>query len=131
MIKVSEHRKLIDSIFLKYNLSTSGYEIVPDVKEWCEKNNVIETNSFRAAKCFCRASDGAFHIIFKEEQSDNMISSAKSTMESYGFVNEVKKLDSDLKYLEHLVLHEISCKILNETEQKPRDEWAFKEMGIS
>ena len=87
-------------------------------------------NSFRAAKCLCRSSDGDFHIIFKEEQSDDMISSAKLTMEGYGFVNEVKKLDSDLKYLEHLILHEISCKLLNEKEQKPRDEWAFKEMGI-
>jgi hypothetical protein len=130
MIKVSEHRELIDSIFERYDLSASCYEIVPDVREWCEKNGISETNPFRGAKCLCRASNGTFHILFKEEQSDEMISCAKSTMELYGFVNEVKKLDSDLKYLEHLILHEISCKLLNETEQKPRDEWAFKEMGI-
>ncbi len=130
MINVREHKELLEFIFKKYDLPTSCYEIVPDVQKWCEANGIKEPNLFRAAKCLCRTKDGAFHIVFKEVQTDEMIASAKTTMELYGFVNEVAKLDTNLKYLEHLILHEISCKILGITEQEPRDKWSFKEMGI-
>ncbi len=131
MINVLEHRDLVDSIFKKYDLPTSCYEIVPDVQKWCIEHNKEEKNSDRAAICLCRTENGAFHIVFREVQTDEMIASAKSNMQLiYGFWDEVEKIDTDLKYLEHLILHEIACKILGTTEQKPRDKWSFREMRI-
>ena len=130
MINVKEHKDLVEAKFQKYSLPTSCYEIVPDIQKWCEENSKMDFGPFKAALCFCSTEDGTFRIVFREEQTDAMISSGKSAMETNGFYNEVKELDSDIKYLEHLILHEISCKILGTTEQEPRDRWAFKEMGI-
>jgi len=130
MINAHEHKEMIDAIFNKYGLPTSCYEIVSNVQEWCKENDIEENNNLRPAKCLCRTSDGAFHIVFKEVQTDEMISSAKSAMEINGFSDEVSQLDTDAKYFEHLILHEISCKVLGVTEQKPRDTWSFKEMGM-
>lgn len=121
---------MIDKIFQKYGLSLHSYEIVPNIAEWCDSRGIPEINPTRAAKCLCGGSDGAVQIIFREEQTDDMISSCKAVMECDGFASEVERLNSDIRYLEHLVLHEIACHVLGTTEQKPRDEWAFKEMEI-
>ena len=130
MVNVRTHKDLVDKIFEKYDLPVDCYEIVADIYKWCISQGIPKNNSDRSAKCLCRREDGAFHIVIREEQTDNMISSCKAAMECNGFASEVEKLDSDAKYLEHLVLHEIACHILRTEEQKPRDEWAFKEMGI-
>ena len=42
-----------------------------------------------------------------------------------GFMSEVEMLDTDVKYLAHLMLHEVACYVLRSTEQAPRDSWAF------
>jgi hypothetical protein len=128
---VLEYKDLVESLFMKYDLPTSCYEIVPDIQKWCKEHGIEENNPHRAAKCLCQTSDSAFHIVFNEVQTDSIIYSAKSNMAlHYGFEEEVAQLDTDLKYLEHLILHEISCKILETTEQELRDRWAFQEMGI-
>lgn len=130
MINVLEHKEFVEAIFNKYSLPISCYEIVDDIKKWCKENDKPESNPFRPALCLCSTEDGTFRIVFRKEQTDAIISSVKEAMQTNGFYNEVQDLNSDIKYLEHLILHEISCKILGTTEQEPRDRWAFKEMGI-
>jgi len=46
-----------------------------------------------------------------------------------GFMSVVEKLDTDIKYLAHLMLHEVACYILRTTEQEPRDTWAFERVA--
>ena len=100
-----------------------------DREESCKSRGVRDARVFRPAMCFCM-EDAPFHIVLAEEQTDDMISFVKTTMECNGFARGIPKLDTDAKHLEHLVLHEIACVILNTIEQSPRDEWAFREMGM-
>ena len=103
-------------------------QVVPDVQVWCKEHNVEERNPWRAAKC-CYSATGC-HIVMREELHDHMISSAKSAMEMNGFEEELSALDSDEKYLIHLMLHEIGCFTLQTSEQKPRDRWVFEELHV-
>lgn len=126
MIKASEHRELLDRMLARYRLARDWLVIVPDVQAWCLANKVEERNPWRAAKCLywpthCR-------IAMRDEQTDAMISSAKGAMLYRGFDDELAGLDSDRGYLAHLMLHEIACYMLQTSEQKARDKWAFAEM---
>ena len=58
-----------------------------------------------------------------------MIRSAKALMVLDGFEVEVARLDTNESYLTHLVLHEIACFVLQSTDQRVRDEWAFSELA--
>ena len=84
MIDVRAHKDLIESLFGKYGLLPSCYELVPDVQAWCVQHGIEESNPFRAAKCLCRREDGAFHIVFREVQTDEMIDSANIGMAGSG-----------------------------------------------
>jgi hypothetical protein len=127
MIAVNEHRALLNRMLEHYGLSPECLEVVPDVQKWCENNGVEERNPWRAAKCFY-GPDGC-HIVMCEELHDHMISSAKSAMELNGFERDLVALDSDEKYLVHLMLHEIACFTLQTSEQEARDRWAFQELS--
>lgn len=127
MITVNKHRELLDRILKHYGLYPECLELVPDVQAWCTNQNIEERNPWRAAKCFY-SPDGC-RIVMCEEIHDHTISSAKSAMELNGFENDLPALDSDEKYLIHLMLHEIGCFTLQTSEQVARDRWAFKEMS--
>ena len=125
MTVVSNHRELLNRILDGHGLASDTLELVPNVGEWCQANGVDETSSFRQAKCLCRRSDGACHIVMADVLTEDAISSGKGAMEYRGFLSEVAALDTDMKYLIHLMLHEIACHVLGSTEQEPRDKWAF------
>jgi hypothetical protein len=130
MFKTRDYIYLIEELFSKYDLNSDCYEIVPSIKEWCDLNGIVESNLHRAAKCLCRSTDGKYHILFAENQTDLMIESGKDYMKFIGLSDCVASLSSDESYFRHLVLHEIACPVLGNTDQKVRDTWAFREMGI-
>ena len=127
MITVYEHFPLIQSLLERYDIPLECLELTPDVQAWCNARGVAEENPFRAAKCF--AHPDSCHIVLREMQTEAMIGSAKASMELDGFEVEVARLNTDEIYLAHLVLHEIACFVLQSTEQKVRDEWAFLELA--
>lgn len=127
MLIVLDHRQLLDRMLADYALDPACLEIVPDVQVWCHANNIEERSPWRSAKCFY-SQDGC-HIVMCEVLTDYMISSAKSAMQVNGFALEITTLDTDVKYLVHLMLHEIGCYTLQTSEQHARDEWAFSEMA--
>src|SRR4030067_1909368 len=127
MIQVTEHRILIEKMLMDYNLKREWLKIVPSIQEWGQKNDVEEDHPFRIPKCICR-TDGTRYLLFAEELTDDMISSAKGSMMIRGFVSEVPLLDTDFKFLIHTVLHEIACPVLRTIDQVTRDEWAFAQM---
>jgi len=128
MIRASDNRALLDEILARYGLSPSCLNIVSDLKVWCQSNGINESGSSRAAKCF-NTPEGCC-IVMQDEQTDSMIASAKGAMNvRRGFDAMVATLDSDRKYLIHLMLHEIAFFILQTAEQEPRDDWAFHEMA--
>lgn len=80
MLRVADYRSLLERMLREYGLPTETLEIIPSVQEWCQANGIPEDNPFRMAKCLCRRSDNACHIVITEELSDSTINSAKSSM---------------------------------------------------
>ena len=124
MIRANDHRALLDRMLAHYDLPASCLEIVPDAFAWCEARGIKGHSPHRAAVCFMDER----HIVMQDEQTDDMIASSNSAMFYRGFLDAFEILDTDVKALVHLMLHEIACIVLRTTEQKPRDEWAFREM---
>jgi len=127
MIRASNHRALLDRILTYYGLPVSSLEVVPDVQAWCMANNRPENRAGRAAKCFYDVH--GCHIVMRDEQTDDMLRSAKDGMYTHGFEQVYDALDTDLKSLVHLMLHEVACFTLQTSQQEARDEWAFGELS--
>lgn len=126
MIRVSDYLPDVIKVLEMYGVESEWIEITSSVQDWCHENGVEEQNPFRAAKCFLLPK--RCHIVIQDEQTDAMIKSGKQCMVYDGFNSEVSELDTDYKYLLHLILHEVACFVLQNTEQKIRDEWAFSEL---
>ena len=82
-IRASDHRGLLDRILTYYGLPVSSLEIVPDVKAWCIVNNHWESRAERAAKCFYNKR--GCNIVMRDEQTDEMLRSAKDGTYAHGF----------------------------------------------
>lgn len=126
---VSDHRPLLNTILSDYGLPPDTLELVSDVQATSLAYGIAESSHARQAKCLCTFGRGMCHIIMLDMLSDESIASGKAALEFLGFETEVATLDSELKYLVHLLLHEIACHVLQSTEQVPRDEWAFGNMS--
>lgn len=129
MLRVAAHRPLLDRILADSGLPPETLELVPDIQTWCRGHGIAENHAFRQAKCLCRRSDRVCHIVMVDSLTDDMISAGKEAMSCRGFSREVSRLDSDEKYLIHLMLHEVACHVLQTTEQEPRDRWAFEKLS--
>ena len=127
MIEVCSHVELLHSILKRYGLPPDTLEVTSDIQKWCQSNAIPETNPFRQAKCFYDANK--CHIVMRKQISEDMIKSAKNSMEITVFKKEVTSLTTDTLYLSHLLLHEIACFILQTSEQEARDRWAFDELS--
>jgi hypothetical protein len=127
-LRPSDHRLLLDKILSDYGLAPSSLEIVPDVQAWSRAHGIEETSPFRQAKC-TRDADGAFHIAMADVITDGMVEDGKLGMEGHEMASSVAVLDTDLKYLVHLLLHEIAADALRTGEPVPRDEWAFAQLS--
>lgn len=127
-VAVADHRELLDRILRDHGLRPEALELVPDVQAWCHENGVEERSPNRQAKCFLN-HDGRCHIVMLDRLSDDLIAGGKDGMFVNGFVSEVGMLDTDIKYLVHLMLHEVACYVLRTTEQEPRDTWAFERVA--
>ena len=129
MLQVAAYRPLLDRILSDAGLPPETLELVPDLQIWCHNSGVGEDQPFRQARCLCRISDRACHIVMVEVLTDDMISRGKDAMEFHGFSSEIMSLDTDTKYLIHLMLHEVACHVLQTTEQEQRDRWAFERVS--
>jgi hypothetical protein len=119
-IRPSDHGLLLDKILSDYGLAPSSLEIVPDVQAWCQRHGMKEDHPFRQAKC-ARGPDGAFHIAIVDVLTDDMIEGGKDAMRFPGMASSVYTLDTDLKYLVHLLLHEIAGDVLGTGNRKPAE----------
>jgi hypothetical protein len=129
IIRASEHLEAMTRVLSKYGLPATVLEVVSSVYDWCKDNGVAETNPHRMAKCFFNWDNDNCHIVMRDCFSQADFDSAKAKMEIDGFSEETRQLVSPELSLLHLFLHEIAGPILKTTEQRPRDAWAFKELG--
>jgi hypothetical protein len=127
-IAAADHREMLDRILRDHGLQPQNLELVPDVQAWCRKRDIEEKNPNRQAKCFPK-QDGTCHIVMLDHLSDDLIVGGKGGMLMNGFMSEVASLDTDVKYLAHLMLHEVACYVLRTTDQEPRDAWAFERVA--
>ena len=116
---------MLHAMLKRYDLPPETLELTKSVQDWCRARGVPEDNPFRAAKCFSTAE--RCHIVMQAELSASMVASAKSYMEFCGLEAQVAELNTDARYLAHLMLHEIACFKLQSIEQEARDIWAFEE----
>ena len=127
MIRASEHRELLDRMLTHYGLPSAALEVVPDVPAWLVAKGRERDKATRAAKCFYGPQ--GCEIVMRDEQTDDMLRSQKDGMFVRGFEDVHAILDTDLKALVHLMLHEIACFTLQTSDQEARDEWAFAELA--
>jgi hypothetical protein len=127
-ITVADYGEMLDRILQDHGLCPENLELVPDVQGWCHEHGVEEGNPNRQAKCFLK-HDETCHIVMVDRLTDDLIASGKAGMFANGFMSEVERLDTDVKYLAHLMLHEVACYVLRTTEQEARDTWAFERVG--
>ncbi|HZO03169.1 MAG TPA: hypothetical protein VFB93_18385 [Burkholderiales bacterium] len=127
-IRPDDHRPLLDRILSDYGLAPSALAIVPDVQEWSRGHREEEPEPFRQAK-WIRFADGTFHIAMADVLTDDMINGGKGAMDFRGMASSVETLDTDMKYLVHLLPHEIAGHVLRTGEQIPRSQWAFKQLS--
>jgi hypothetical protein len=118
---------MLHAMLERYDLPPETLELAHSVQDWCRTRGVPEDNPFRAAKCFSTAEQCC--IVMQAELSSSMVASAKSHMEFCGFEAQVAELNTDARYLAHLMLHEIASFKLQSVEQEARDAWAFKELA--
>ena len=118
---------MLDRILKEHGLTPANLELVPNVQAWCQERGVEERNPNRQAKCFLN-SNGTCHIVMVDVLTDDAIAGGKGGM--LGFLSEIEKLDTDVKYLAHLMLHEVACHVLGTTEQEARDAWAFERVSL-
>jgi hypothetical protein len=124
-VDLRRHSSLVEHVLRHYGLPPSTVELADDVALWCKEHGLEERNPYRAARCF--PLNSPFLIVLRAEQSEDMINSAKARMELDGLAHQVRQLDTDTKYLVHLLLHEIAALKLCTGEQLARDNWAFNE----
>ena len=131
MIRVPDHRTLIEVLLQEHGIDPSILEIVDDVDVRAAVVGYPDPtpNPFRLARSIATPS-GAFHMLISTEITDDQIGCAKSSMESDGFRVEVSSLRSEIDFLRHLVLHEIAFFVLKDCSQERRDRWAFTQMHI-
>ena len=127
MIDVRQHQNKLATILVHYGLPESSLALVPDVQAWCQTKQIEEDYPFRLAKCFY-TSDTCY-IVMRCQITSAMANTAKAHMELNGLGSEVEQLDSDVKFLVHLLLHEIACYSLQMSEHLERDVWAFAELS--
>ncbi len=126
---VSDHRPLLNTVLNDYGIAPETLELVSDVQAASLAYGIGERSYARQAKCLCSFEHRSCRIIMLDVLSDEAIASGKGALEFLGFETEVTTLNSDLRYLIHLLLHEIACHILQSTEQVPRDKWAFERIS--
>lgn len=117
---------MIDVVLARYRIPPEWCEVVDDVLDWCRQNGIDDDDPFRAAKCFY--TPAKCHIVLSAIQTDDLIAGGKSRMLCDGLGDEVARLDTDVRYLLHLVLHEVAAFTLQVSDQLARDRWAFDEM---
>jgi|SRR4051812_5149093 hypothetical protein len=127
-VTVADHREMLDRILQDHGLWPENLELVSDVQAWCHKRGLEERSPNRQAKCFLN-HDGTCQIVMLDRLTDDLIAGGKGGMFVNGFMSEVEDLDTDIKYLAHLMLHEVACYVLRTTKQEPRDTWAFERVA--
>src|SRR4051812_13820209 len=102
-ITVTDHREMLNRILQDHGLTAVNLELVRNVQAWCHQRGIEEQNPDRQAKCFL-SSNGSCHIVMLDVLTDDAIGGGKGGMLMHGFMTEVEKLDTDVKYLAHLLL---------------------------
>ena len=129
-ITTESYRSIIECLMKENGIPPDSLMIVDDVEQWCVDQGIIKRSEyypFRAAKCLYSKALDRFMILVSRCITDGMKASIKGCV-FMKFGDQYRKvLDNDLKFLQHLVLHEIAhTKGLSEEEC---DRWAFDKLA--
>lgn len=132
-ININTYKGLINKILSKYNLSLENILIIDhniSFSEYCKNNSInienLEENPNRLAMSTKDRISKKPYIFIKEVLDDQFIYDAKIRI---GIYNKIRgfELKTDIKFLTHLILHEIAH-TKNIVDEDEADEWAFEQM---
>lgn len=131
-IRVKDYQDLVFDLLKRHGLGPETLKPVPSVYDWAKKERVPESKLCRVSRAVRRRHNGKPLIVVCEEITKCQISSVLDRMKHprIGLYSKAVQLDTNEKFLTHLILHEIAhlTQCLKEDEA---DEWAFAQMGIT
>jgi hypothetical protein len=125
-----QYREALETVLKAHASEPVDLMIVDDVAEWA-KGRIGNAKGNPIAMSVVATSSGAWGIVMRREMSAERIRGVLDRMVFGGYLNAAELLNEPLKFLEHLVLHELAH-LRNKWGQDREDdcdEWAFERAG--
>lgn len=126
-IDVEQYRDHLERLLATLGEGEWTLLTVDSVEDWAASVNLPPRGIFIPAMA-ARASDGRRFIVIRRLLSDDIQGSVlgRFLIKGYGDQPELK---DPVRFLEHLVLHEVAHHVLDTDEEEPCDAWAFSRMS--
>ncbi len=127
----SEHAEMVQKHLAAHGLPTDTVCYTDNIQSWCAQNEpeIREDNPWRLAKAVYR-SDGRRAILLLDPIPAQVVQSQVYQLKLAGW-GQAEQLTTEVRFLEHLVLHEIGHFVTDSASDRDADKWAFEEMGIA
>jgi hypothetical protein len=129
-IRSEDYGELLKRVLQNHGLPKDTVMVVDSIYDWCHQHGLSEGNPNRTAKAIRTIETGKFTILLPKIIREDMIDSVKGGFPIRGHYSNAEQLDSQEKFLMHLLLHEIAEIKGEGSNERERDEWAFNQMGI-
>ncbi|SRR6266550_1622388 len=125
-IDVEQHREHIERLLANLGEGEWTLLTVDAVEDWAASVKLPQRDVFIPAMAV-RASDGRRFVVIRRLLTDDIQGSVlgRFLIRGYGDQPELK---DPLRFLDHLVLHEVAHHVLDTDKEEPCDSWAFSKM---
>ena len=121
-IDVEQYRSHLERLLGNLGEGEWTLMTVPSVEKWAQSVGRPLRRVFVPALA-ARASDGRRLVVVRRLLTDEIQSNVR-----YGFVmrgQDEEDLQDPMRFLEHLILHEVAHHVLDTEDEAPCDGWAF------
>lgn len=125
-----QYREALKAVLKAHASAPVELMIVDDVADWA-KGRIGNARGNPVAMSVVAKPSGAWGIVMRREMSAERIRGVLDRMVFGGYLDAAEVLDEPLKFLEHLVLHELAH-LQNgwgQDREDDCDEWAFERTG--
>jgi hypothetical protein len=114
------------------HLGELDVEVVPSIRDWCDRRGLAETNLFRCGAVFRSRETGRYLVLLAELITTDMQSSVKTAMQIRGNLSDrqLAFLAEPENFARHLLLHEVAHALDDRRSEEECDSWAFSQLGL-
>ena len=125
-IEVEQHRDHLERLLTNLGEGDWALQIVDSVEDWAASVNLPQRRVLIPAMAV-RASDGRRIVVVRRLLTDVI---QKAVLDGFLFRGQGDQpgLEDPLRFVEHLVLHEVAHHVLDTDDEEPCDAWAFSKM---